>query len=53
VEGHPDSAREVLLPVLRGDCSAYVLARIASMPQSRLHELLPWEWKQTSLQQAA
>jgi transposase len=32
---------------------ADVLARIASMPQSRLHELLPWEWKQPSLQQAA
>jgi len=24
---------------------ADVFARIASMPQSRLHELLPWEWK--------
>jgi hypothetical protein len=24
---------------------ADVLARIASLPQSRLHELLPWLWK--------
>jgi len=24
---------------------ADVLARIAGIPQSRLHELLPWEWK--------
>jgi len=30
-----------------------VLARIAGMSQSRLHELLPWEWKQPSLQKAA
>jgi transposase len=32
---------------------ADVLDRIAGMPQSRLHELLPWEWTQPSLQQAA
>jgi hypothetical protein len=32
---------------------ADVLARIAAMPQSRLHELLPWEWKQPTLQKAA
>ncbi|MGA8770874.1 MAG: IS66 family transposase [Rhodomicrobium sp.] len=32
---------------------AEVLARIAGMPQGRLHELLPWKWKQPSLQQAA
>jgi transposase len=32
---------------------ADVIARIAGMPQSRLHELLPWEWKKPSLQQAA
>ena len=32
---------------------ADVLARIAGMPQGRLHELLPWNWKQPSLQQAA
>jgi transposase len=24
---------------------ADVFTRIASIPQSRLHELLPWEWK--------
>ncbi len=32
---------------------ADVLARIAGTPQGRLHELLPWNWKQPSLQQAA
>ena len=32
---------------------ADVLARIAGQPQSRLHELLPWEWKQPDLQKAA
>jgi transposase len=32
---------------------ADVLARIAGQPQSRLHELLPWEWKQPGLQKAA
>jgi len=32
---------------------ADVLARIADMPQSRLPELLPWEWKHTRLQAAA
>jgi hypothetical protein len=32
---------------------ADVLARIADMPQSRLPELLPWQWKQTRLQAAA
>ncbi|NYG45439.1 hypothetical protein GGD67_002897 [Bradyrhizobium sp. IAR9] len=24
---------------------ANILARIADLPASRLHELLPWEWK--------
>ena len=32
---------------------ADVLARIASLPQSRLHELLPWEWKRADLRKAA
>ena len=32
---------------------ADVLARIASLPQSRLHELLPWLWKKSDLQAAA
>jgi transposase len=32
---------------------ADVLARIAGQPQSRLNELLPWEWKQLRLQKAA
>jgi transposase len=32
---------------------ADVFARIAAIPQSRLHELLPWEWKKATLQVAA
>jgi transposase len=32
---------------------ADVLARIADIPQSRLPELLPWEWKASCLQKAA
>lgn len=32
---------------------ADVLARIASTPQGRLNELLPWEWKRTPVQSAA
>jgi transposase len=32
---------------------ADVLARIADIPQARLPELLPWSWKQPSLQAAA
>jgi transposase len=32
---------------------ADVLARIADLPQGRLPELLPWEWKMVSQQQAA
>jgi len=32
---------------------ADVLDRIASTPQGRLKELLPWEWKKTPVQSAA
>jgi transposase len=32
---------------------ADVLARIADIPQSRLSELLPWQWKALSQKQAA
>jgi transposase len=32
---------------------ADVLAHIADTQQSRLHELLPWEWKQRAQQKAA
>lgn len=32
---------------------ADVFARIASLPQGRLHELLPWEWKKLRLPAAA
>jgi transposase len=32
---------------------ADVLGRIAGIPQSRLHELLPWEWKRHELRSAA
>jgi len=32
---------------------ADVLARIAAIPQSGLHELLPWHWKNSPLQVAA
>jgi transposase len=32
---------------------ADVLSRIASTPQSRLNELLPWEWKKTPVQSVA
>jgi transposase len=32
---------------------ADVLAGIAAIPQSRLPELLPWQWKALSQQQAA
>jgi hypothetical protein len=32
---------------------ADVFARIASLPQSRLHELLPWQWKTLRLHAAA
>lgn len=31
---------------------ADVLARIASTPQGRLNDLLPWEWKKTAVQSA-
>ena len=29
------------------------LGRIAGIPQSRLHELLPWEWKSMNPQAVA
>ena len=32
---------------------ANVLARVADTPQGRLNELLPWEWKKTSVQSVA
>ncbi len=32
---------------------ADVFARIADLPQSRLHELLPWEWKKLHRHAAA
>ena len=32
---------------------ADVLARIAALPQSRLHELLPWLWKNSGRHAAA
>ena len=32
---------------------ADVLGRIAGIPQGRLHELLPWEWKRTASNPAA
>ena len=32
---------------------ADVLGRIAGIPQGRLHELLPWEWKRTASNAAA
>ena len=32
---------------------ADVFARIAAIPQTRLHELLPWEWKRLTRTLAA
>lgn len=39
------SRRRAAKQILRDHCVADVLARIADLGTSRLHELLPWEWK--------
>jgi len=47
------AARRLPIWLGRAGAAVLVLARIASTPQGRLNELLPWEWKNTPVQSAA